>query len=129
MNKMLILGVFLIITISFALSGCDSSITGEAKGGVNGKPPGEVSEHIIELCEECICATEDKVNVCHRPGTEDEEVLCISQSATQGHLDHGDFCGPCLYCGDGTCDENEDCESCEEDCGECGEGICDYTEA
>jgi len=35
------------------------------------------------------------------------------------------------YCGDGTCDPDETCKTCEEDCGscvECGDGKCDDTE-
>jgi len=38
----------------------------------------------------------------------------------------------CPYCGDDTCDSDEDCESCESDCGPCGpvcgDGTCDSDE-
>ncbi len=33
-------------------------------------------------------------------------------------------------CGDGACDDNENCDSCPQDCGECcGNGSCDYGES
>jgi len=33
------------------------------------------------------------------------------------------------WCGDGTCDEGENCESCADDCGPCcGNGLCDHEE-
>ena len=30
-----------------------------------------------------------------------------------------DDCGPCQWCGDGSCNNGEDCSSCESDCGAC----------
>ena len=36
-------------------------------------------------------------------------------------------CGACPFCGDGTCDADEDCSTCESDCGPCewcGDGTC-----
>ena len=42
---------------------------------------------------------------------------------------HACVAGACVFvswCGDGACDDDEDCASCAEDCGECcGDGVCD----
>ena len=43
------------------------------------------------------------------------------------------FCGSSPICGDGSCDNPEDCEDCPEDCGpcpdDCGNGWCDWDES
>lgn len=38
---------------------------------------------------------EDKVVICHKPGTPAEQTLLVPHSALDGHLDHGDLEGPC----------------------------------
>lgn len=38
------------------------------------------------------------------------------------------YCGPCSYCGDNICSNDETCENCPADCGTCqycGNGVCD----
>jgi hypothetical protein len=40
-------------------------------------------------------AGEDKVKICHKPGTADEKELLVPASAVKGHLGHGDQLGPC----------------------------------
>jgi hypothetical protein len=41
-----------------------------------------------------------------------------------------DGAGQCVtYCGNGTCDPDEWCDTCPTDCGSCcGDGTCDYFE-
>ena len=39
--------------------------------------------------------SEDKIVVCHKPGTDDQETKTISASAKTGHLNHGDTLGAC----------------------------------
>jgi hypothetical protein len=36
-----------------------------------------------------------KVPICHKPGTPGEHTLTVPENALPGHLDHGDFLGPC----------------------------------
>jgi hypothetical protein len=38
---------------------------------------------------------EDKVTICHKPGTPAEKTLVIPIQALEGHLGHGDAIGPC----------------------------------
>jgi len=38
---------------------------------------------------------EERVTICHKPGTPAEQTLTVSQSALDGHLGHGDTQGPC----------------------------------
>jgi hypothetical protein len=40
-------------------------------------------------------ARQQKVIICHKPGTPDEETIEVSQSAVNRHLDHGDQPGRC----------------------------------
>lgn len=40
-------------------------------------------------------AGQEKVTVCHKPGTEDEATLTIAAPAEAAHLGHGDYSGPC----------------------------------
>ena len=40
-------------------------------------------------------AENEKVTICHKPGTPAEETITISENAVQAHLDHGDFVGTC----------------------------------
>jgi hypothetical protein len=37
-----------------------------------------------------------KVMICHKPGTPAEKTLMLPASAVSGHLQHGDYLGPCL---------------------------------
>jgi outer membrane biosynthesis protein TonB len=36
-----------------------------------------------------------KVTICHKPGTPAEQTKKVPQPAVKGHLDHGDYLGPC----------------------------------
>lgn len=38
---------------------------------------------------------EDKVKICHKPGTADEKELLVPASAVNGHFGHGDTLGLC----------------------------------
>jgi hypothetical protein len=40
-------------------------------------------------------AQQQKVTICHKPGTPDEQTKAVSQSAVDRHLDHGDRLGAC----------------------------------
>lgn len=40
-------------------------------------------------------AGQDKVTVCHKPGTDEEATLEIGAPAEAAHLGHGDYAGPC----------------------------------
>jgi len=40
-------------------------------------------------------APEDKVTLCHMPGTADEATITVSESSVAKHLAHGDSRGPC----------------------------------
>src|SRR5215217_9448529 len=40
-------------------------------------------------------AQQQKVTICHKPDTPDEETIEVSQSAVASHVRHGDQPGPC----------------------------------
>ena len=40
-------------------------------------------------------APEDKVTICHKPGTDAEHEITVSGNALDAHLAHGDVVGPC----------------------------------
>src|ERR687897_277272 len=40
-------------------------------------------------------AQQQKVTICHKPGTPEEQTKEVSQRAVDGHLGHGDRLGPC----------------------------------
>jgi hypothetical protein len=40
-------------------------------------------------------AQQQKITICHKPGTPDEQTKEVPQSAVNGHLRHGDHLGPC----------------------------------
>jgi hypothetical protein len=40
-------------------------------------------------------AQQQKVTICHKPGTPEEKTKEVPQSAVDGHLGHGDNLGPC----------------------------------
>jgi len=40
-------------------------------------------------------APQDKVVICHKPGTPAEHTLTVAQPAVAAHLAHGDTVGPC----------------------------------
>ena len=74
-------------------------------------------------------AQQQKVTICHKPGTPAEETKEVSQSAVDSHLRHGDQLGPCqIGCPDGrvelsngTCAKT--CSSaleCSASCSGCG---------
>jgi len=66
-------------------------------------------------------AQQQKVTICHKPGTPDEETIVVSQSAVAIHLRHGDQLGACVVClpNGGTCMANDDCCS-----GRCADSTC-----
>lgn len=39
---------------------------------------------------------DDKVTICHKPGTPAEKTMEVPQPAVQGHLNHGDYIGECI---------------------------------
>jgi Cys-rich repeat protein len=66
-------------------------------------------------------AQQQKVTICHKPGTPDEETIEVSNSAVNSHLRHGDQLGPCVMClPNGTCAKpcttGTDCPGCPAFC-------------
>lgn len=51
------------------------------------------SRYIVEFDQDPSCSQPGKTYVCHNGNT-----LCINESALQGHLNHGDYAGPCGPC-------------------------------
>ena len=45
--------------------------------------------------DEAFAKKEDKVTICHKPGTPAEQTKEVPESAVKGHLGHGDFIGSC----------------------------------
>ena len=43
-----------------------------------------------------VFAKQDKVTICHKPGTEDEETLSVAAPAVAAHFGHGDDEGACV---------------------------------
>ena len=55
---------------------------------------------------------QEKVLICHKPGTEDQEEIRVARPAVEAHINHGDTLGecPCLSpCGDDCCGDGEVC--------------------
>src|SRR5215216_5274445 len=50
---------------------------------------------IAALIPSRVLAQQQKVTICHKPGTPDEETIEVSQSAVASHVRHGDHPGPC----------------------------------
>ena len=40
-------------------------------------------------------ADQDRITICHKPGTPAEKTLTVAAPATGAHLNHGDQLGPC----------------------------------
>ena len=40
-------------------------------------------------------AEKERVTICHKPGTADEETIKVSESAVNSHQEHGDYVGRC----------------------------------
>src|SRR3989344_8597565 len=40
-------------------------------------------------------SNEEKITICHKPGTPAEKTMEIPEDALDGHLDHGDYVGVC----------------------------------
>lgn len=65
----------------------------------------------------------EKVTICHKPGTPAEKTMRVPAQAVPGHLGHGDYLGECEEpepecpdeCPD-TCDENGACPDPEPEC-------------
>lgn len=55
-----------------------AGVVGLTAAGASGQPPGQ-----------------DKVTICHKPGTPAEKTMQVPPSALQGHKGHGDTEGPC----------------------------------
>lgn len=55
---------------------------------------------------------QDKVEICHKPGTPDEKTIRVAEPAVKAHLKHGDTLGACPCanpCGDDCCGDDEAC--------------------
>jgi cysteine-rich repeat protein len=65
-----------------------------------------------ETCSDYPCG-DGKVNVCHFPDLPAEGTLCVSNSALQSHLDHGDYCGPCQGGDDDDANDDDEGTACE----------------
>jgi hypothetical protein len=61
-------------------------------------------------------AQQQKVTICHKPGTPDEETKEVSQSAVASHMRHGDTLGPCVACPSGTTLCGDSCCTADENC-------------
>ena len=130
--------VIALLALMVVLTGCNGNLSGEAKGGVPGKPGGgddgakpECSDRLdndgdgsVDL-DDAGCQNKKDVDEsnCGDAVCEGDET-CSSCSAD---------CGSCEpVCGDGTCNGAETCSTCEVDCGacpsECGDGNCDADE-
>lgn len=101
--------------------------------GVGGPPV--VEPLCTDVCR--LSNGQDGYALCHLPdgNPDNPQDLCIANPAiVNGHMENheGDYCGPCEVpvepCGDGTCDDTEDCETCPSDCGECEEPSCEETQ-
>jgi hypothetical protein len=64
-------------------------------------------------------AQQQKVTICHKPGTPDEQTIEVSQRAEATHLGHGDLQGPCCQPNGGSCSTSGECCS-----GTCSNGLC-----
>jgi CXCXC repeat len=63
-------------------------------------------------------AQPNKVTICHKPGTPDQETIKVSQSAVNTHLRHGDQLGTCCPDGSTLCGGN-----CVTNCTGRGQGL------
>jgi hypothetical protein len=61
-------------------------------GKRQGPPAAQVAA--CDVSEDCE-GEATKATICHKPGTPAEQTMCVPLPAVQGHLDHGDRCGPC----------------------------------
>jgi hypothetical protein len=64
---------------------------GDALGSCDDLPDETVTEPGDESEEETV----DRVVICHKPGTPDEQTMTVPRSALDAHLDHGDIEGEC----------------------------------
>jgi hypothetical protein len=67
-------------------------------------------------------AQQQKVTICHKPGTPDEQTKEVPKSAVNGHLGHGDQLGPCCQPNGGSCSTSGEC--CSGRCLMTGGGFC-----
>lgn len=61
-------------------------------------------------CDDFTCGNNnDKVLVCHVPSEnpDNEHEICISPSALEAHLTHGDYCGPCELLSNSTLEHSQ----------------------
>ncbi|MFH1064422.1 MAG: hypothetical protein V1729_05050 [Candidatus Woesearchaeota archaeon] len=55
----------------------------------------KVSQIISYVDESGECGDGEKITICHKPGSADEETITISIDALDAHKEHGDYCGQC----------------------------------
>ena len=96
--------------------GCVKSVIGEIEESFCGDDDCDEGEDYLNCPEDC----EEGVSVCGN------NILETGEECDDGNLIDGDSCdsnckieGEGSYCGDGTCNGKETCESCEIDCGMC----------
>lgn len=65
--------------------------------------------------------TGEKIYVCHKPGTDKQKTLLVSENARRAHLKHGDYDGKCLED-----KEDEEDEEYDEDFNEYNDGEYQY---
>ena len=66
-------------------------------GPPGGGPPGggpPWGHAACDVSDDCPGAA-TKATICHKPGTPAQKTMCVPLPALQGHLGHGDHCGPC----------------------------------
>ncbi len=98
----------------------------------------ERSRAVLKFTQRPSCASDEcEVKISGAASTSKRIELSKLSCASSADCYSGETCdgGVCVEegepsgCGDGTCDESEDYDSCPADCeGECGDGICDPTE-
>ncbi|MFO8100796.1 MAG: C1 family peptidase [Dehalococcoidia bacterium] len=105
----------------------------EAEGGT----AYETEEEALEACGQWE-PPEEEIWCCMPGGVVEltSPSICEAEGGTAHETEEEalEACGPRTVCGNGECEEGEDCEICPEDCGECGtctgetvcgDGICD----
>lgn len=109
MKKGLILGLIFAVALLVMLSGCSENLVGEAKGGKPGKP------------------SEPKAECNDKKDNDGDGFIDLKDAGCSDRKDIDES-----NCGDSTCEGDETCSSCAQDCGDCppvcGDGIIDENE-